>query len=86
MEPYVDNDKVLSLIKSALAEVAPKRESDFANVTLDTTIESLGLDSIATMEMVGFLEEQVDSTFPDEDLAQVNALSDLAKLVTNGHL
>lgn len=82
----MDNDKVLSLIKSALAEVAPNRKNDFENVTLDTTIESLGLDSIATMEMVGFLEEEGDTTFPDEDLARVNALSDLAKLLTNGRL
>ncbi|NCG17935.1 MAG: hypothetical protein GWP91_02855 [Rhodobacterales bacterium] len=82
----MDNDKVLSLIKRALAEVAPNRKADFDSVQLDTTIESLGLDSIATMEMVGFLEEEVDATFPDEDLAQVNALNDLAKLITSGRL
>lgn len=86
LESPLDNDKVLSLIKRALAEVAPNRKADFDSVQLDTTIESLGLDSIATMEMVGFLEEEVDATFPDEDLAQVNALNDLAKLITSGRL
>jgi len=65
----MENEQILSLIKEALAEVAPTRKADFANVQLETSIESLGLDSIATMEMVGFIEESVDSTFPDEELA-----------------
>ena len=47
----------------------------------DQTIEDLALDSIATMEMVGFLEDRVEATFPDEDLAQVNSVRDLANLV-----
>lgn len=77
----MDNNELLGLIKDALTEVAPTRKKDFANVSLDTQIESLGLDSIATMEMVGFLEEQVDATFPDEDLTKVTSLGDLATLI-----
>ncbi len=78
----MDNAELLALIKEALAEVAPTRKKDFADATLDTKIESLGLDSIATMEMVGFLEEQVDATFPDEKLTEVTSLRDLGALVT----
>ena len=78
----MDNAELLGLIKEALVEVAPTRKKDFANVELNTQIEALGLDSIATMEMVGFLEEQVDATFPDEELTNVNSLGDLAKLIT----
>jgi len=78
----MDNTEILTLIKSALAEVAPKRASEFDGVSLDTTIESLGLDSIATMEMVGILEESADTTFPDEDLTNVSSLGDLAGLIT----
>ena len=48
---------------------------------LATEIQSLGLDSIATMEMVGCLEESTDITFPDEELAKVSKLSDLANLI-----
>ncbi len=82
----MDNEDILNLIKSALTEVAPTRRTDFANVKLETSIESLGLDSIATMEMVGFIEENVDNTFPDEELAKVNHLRDLAGLITSGRV
>ncbi|NOY26286.1 MAG: hypothetical protein GXP62_10480 [Oligoflexia bacterium] len=77
----MDEAKILDLIKEALNDVAPGREADFAKVTLTSTIEDLGLDSIATMEMVGYLEEQVDATFPDEDLAKVSSIMDLTALV-----
>lgn len=73
--------EIITLIQQALADVAPNRTADFADITTDTTIESLGLDSIATMEMVGFLEENVDKTFPDEDLTQVTKVGDLATLI-----
>ena len=82
----MNDEKVLALIKAALADVAPKRKADFENIVLDTTIESLGLDSIATMEMVGFLEDNADLTFPDEELAKVKALTDLATLVRGGRV
>lgn len=71
--------EILALIKEALFEVAPKRE--FGELSMDQTIEDLALDSIATMEMVGFLEDRVDATFPDEELAKVHAIRDLAALV-----
>jgi len=77
----MDNERILVLIKQALVEVAPTRKNDFEDIALATRIDALGLDSIATMEMVGFIEEQVDTTFPDEDLTNVNSLGDLANLI-----
>ena len=82
----MDNDQILALIKSALGEVAPNRKADFANITFDTNIEALGLDSIATMEMVNYVEERVDSTFPDEELAKVQLVRDLAGLIKDGRV
>ncbi len=76
--------QIISLIQEALADVAPNRVADFADIGVDTTIESLGLDSIATMEMVGFIEEKVDATFPDEELTEVKKIGDLANLIRTG--
>lgn len=78
--------ETLALIKEALNDVAPGREADFAKVTIDTTIAELGLDSIATMEMVGYLEEKVELTFPDEELAKVNSVAHLIQLMRTGSL
>ena len=80
----MNDTEIISLIQEALADVAPNRTAEFADITTETSIESLGLDSIATMEMVGFLEERVDKTFPDEELTQVTRVSHLANLVRTG--
>jgi acyl carrier protein len=77
----MNDEQILSIIREALHEVAPNRTADFEAIRLDTTIETLGLDSIATMEMVGFIEEKVDATFADEELAKVTALEDIAGMV-----
>jgi acyl carrier protein len=77
----MNDEQILGLIREALFEVSPNRVEDFKNINLDTAIADLSLDSIATMEMVGYLEDKVETTFPDEKLATVNKLGDLARLV-----
>lgn len=78
--------EILDLIRAALNEVVPDRAADWKSLELDRTIEELELDSIATMEMVGYLEEKTDTTFPDEELPKVNSLRDLATLCRKGKL
>ena len=80
------NDEIMALIKQALSDVAPSRKADFANITTDTKIEALGLDSISTMEMVNSIEEKIETTFPDEELAKVQRIADLMGLVRGGRV
>lgn len=77
----MSDTEIINLIRSALGAVAPTRTADFANIAPDTKIESLGLDSIATMEMVNYVEEKIEVTFADEDLAKVQRVGDLLDLV-----
>ncbi len=65
----MNDTEMLALIKEALHDVAPSRAADFENIELANTIDDLSLDSIATMEMVSFLEDKTGATFPDEELA-----------------
>lgn len=73
--------QILELVKKALHDVEPERTDDWAEVTLDRTIQSLELDSIKTMEMVGFLEDHTDVIFEDDELSRVVSLGDLARLI-----
>lgn len=82
----MQDPEILTLIQAALAEVAPTRTADFADLQMETKIEALGLDSIATMEMVNYIEEQVDDSFPDEELAKVQRIGDLAGLIRGGRV
>jgi acyl carrier protein len=71
----------LDLIREALFEVAPKRRAEFADLKLTAKITELALDSIAIMEMVGFIEDRLEHTFEEEELAEVKTVGDLANLI-----
>lgn len=69
---------VIALFQKAALEVSGKT---LANLTNETVISKLGLDSVAVMELVSYFEEKLTIRMPDEDLAQIQTLGDLAKLV-----
>jgi len=75
------SDDALTLIRNALNEVDPGRAAEWGALDLEASIESLGLDSVRLMEMVGAIEEAADVTFPDEALPKLNSLGDLARLI-----
>ncbi|MEN0062384.1 MAG: acyl carrier protein [Myxococcota bacterium] len=80
----MSDEDVIALIKEALGQVDPKRKDEFADITVDQEIAALGLDSIAIMEMVNFIEEKIDKTFPDNELHKVQKIGDLAGLIKTG--
>ncbi len=71
----------LELIKAAISAVDPSKTSKLHKVTLTTEIRELGMDSVATMEMVGYLEEKLDTQFSDEVMIRIQTFGDLANLV-----
>ena len=73
--------EILTIVRAALNEVVPGREEEFKTLELKVKIRDLGIDSVATMEMVGCIEEELDVTFPDEDLSRIANFNDLAALM-----
>jgi acyl carrier protein len=55
------------------------------NLTLDTKLADLNLDSISVMESIAILEDRLKIRVPDEDLARLNCLRDLEKLIAKAH-
>lgn len=72
-----END-IITLFREAVKEVA---NTDVGDLTEATEISRLGLDSVATMEVIGVMEEKLDVRFPDEDLATLKKVGDLTRLV-----
>lgn len=68
---------IIALFTKAALEVSGKQLSGLTN---ETVISKLGLDSVAVMELVSYFEEKLDIRMPDEDLASIQTLGDLAKL------
>ena len=75
------NEDAIALIKEALTEIAPTKAAEFSAANLDMKIRDMGIDSVAAMEMVGCVEERLEVTFPDEDLAQLSRFSDLLEII-----
>ena len=69
---------VITLFQKAALEVSGKQLQGLTN---ETVISKLGLDSVAVMELVSYFEEKLTIRMPDEDLASIQTLGDLDKLV-----
>lgn len=71
----------LDLIKAAIVAVDPAKASKLGSVKPETEIRELGMDSVATMEMVGYLEEKLETQFSDEFMIRIQTFGDLISLV-----
>lgn len=46
-----------------------------------TVISEMGLDSVAALEFIGYLEEKLEVRLPDDELASITTLGDLDELL-----
>ncbi len=69
---------ITQLFTQAALEVNGKK---LEGLNKDTVISKLGLDSVAIMELISYFEEKLEIRLPDEDLANVKTLGDLAGVV-----
>jgi len=74
----MSNVDVIGLFKQAALEVHGR---ELGALDGATEISTLGLDSVAVMEMTGCLEEKLKIRIPDEELAEVETLGELDTLI-----
>lgn len=65
-------------VEEALAEVAT---TEIGEITAQTELAELGLDSISWGEMIIILEEKIDVTIEPEEMEQLKTFGDLQELV-----
>jgi acyl carrier protein len=65
---------VVDMFKKAALQVDNRRLPDLKP---DTVIASLGMDSVAVMELVSYFEEQLGVRIPDEELSRIRTVRDL---------
>ena len=69
-----DRIDVIEMFKQAAFEVDNRR---LPNLSADTVIASLGMDSVAVMELVSWFEEKLGVRIPDEQLSRIRTVRDL---------
>ena len=65
---------VVEMFKQAAFEVDNRRLPDLKP---DTVIATLGMDSVAVMELVSYFEEKLSVRIPDEELSRIKTVRDL---------
>ncbi len=65
---------VVEMFKQAAFEVDNRRLPD---LKADTVISTLGMDSVAVMELVSYFEEKLGVRIPDEELSRIRTVKDL---------
>jgi len=69
---------ILDMFKQAALEVDNRK---LPQLTRDTVIATLGMDSVAVMELVSYFEEKLGVRIPDEELARIRTVGDLRDTV-----
>jgi 8-amino-7-oxononanoate synthase len=72
------NQDLLQTLKAAAYDVNAK---DLGDISAATAISELGMDSVAMMELIGILEENLSIQVRDEEVAMLKSVGDLLKLI-----
>jgi acyl carrier protein len=65
---------VVEMFKQAALEVDNRK---LPNLTAESVIATLGMDSVAIMELVSYFEEKLSVRIPDEELGRIRTVADL---------
>ena len=73
------DDEVLILLKEALDSEAPEHAG--IPLRMDTTLGETGIRSITALQIAAYMEEKLNITLPDDELARLNSIGDLVRLI-----
>ena len=80
----------LTIVAAAVRDLAAAGAlpAELVDVSLDetTTLESLGLDSMARLELLAELEDRVDTNIPEASLSGLRTLGDLASALAGARI
>lgn len=74
----MERAKLLDMFRTMATEIA---EKDFSHVGEDDVIAELGMDSLATLELVGAMERDLGVQIPDDQLVGIQTVRQLLDLV-----
>jgi acyl carrier protein len=74
----VNAEAVLGVFRETLAEV---EERDFGHVTAETLLADLEVDSVAMMEVIGCIEDDLDLVIPDDAFTGAERVADVVAAI-----
>jgi len=74
----MNNEELFALFREVVQSIEKRPLED---VTPDSVIADLGIDSLGMMEIVGELESRLDVMIPDDQLVKLRTVADLLGVV-----
>jgi acyl carrier protein len=71
-------DELLALLSRAALDVAGRR---LEGLDMDTRLAAFGIDSVGVLEMVTYIEDALGLRFPDDEIARLVTVRDVAMLI-----
>jgi acyl carrier protein len=71
---------VIATLQNVLRKVEPS--VTFPLIQRTTTLDQLGVDSVAVMEIIGYMEDEFDVVIPDETLMSIRTVGDVVDAVS----
>ena len=78
-KPELMRTDILERVRNAIAEHI---EIDSDSITPDSSFESIGMDSLDTISMVGELEDEFDIKIPNEEVLKIASVRDLVETIS----
>lgn len=75
------DEQILELIRDSMMEAEPRGRAQIAGLGMDSTLASLGIDSLAALEIGATIEDRLGIRMPDDRLARVGSIRDLVVLI-----
>lgn len=71
-----------SIEKEVVAVIAQESGIDESEVSLDSTLYDLGIDSLSTLEILVALENKYDIRIPERELRDINTVREIARIIS----
>lgn len=73
------NTDFLNMFKTFAQKV--DQDACVSDLSMETQISSLGIDSVSMMEIVGEIEDELNIVIPDEKLTRLQTIGDIKNVV-----
>jgi acyl carrier protein len=70
---------ILTMFNKIAREV--EKGKDLPQITRESKITALGIDSVSMMEIIGVIEDELDVAIPDEKLARLQTVGDIETVI-----
>ena len=74
----MERAQLLELFAKTASEVA---EKEFTDLSEDSRIADMGIDSLAMLEIIGEMERELDAQIPDDMLVGIETIAQLLNVV-----